>query len=267
MLRTLITCLCYLFAAPLAAHEFWIEAQPWQVQPDAPVAATLHNGQEFEGSEIAYFDRRIARFGRLHDGAIVDYEGRNGDNPAFQADTLPEGLHVLAYESAPQRVTYDDFEAFARFGDHKDLGPFRTLHANRGLPEADFVEAYTRFAKALIAVGDGAGVDRAVGLDHEFVALDNPYTDDLSDGMRLQLFRFGAPRGDAQVELFRRAEDGSVEITLHRTDENGIVTLSVEPGYEYLADAVILFEPSEAMAEASGAVWETDWAALTWAVP
>ena len=52
-----------------------------------------------------------------------------------------------------------------------------------------------------------------------------------------------------------------------QTDDNGVATFPVRPGYSYMVDAVVLREPSDRLAEQFGAVWETLWANLTFAVP
>ena len=114
-------------------------------------------------------------------------------------------------------------------------------------------------------MGDGAGADAEVGLVTEIVAEANPYTDDMSGGFPIRVLYNGAPRADAQVELFARPPSGEVEVSLHRTDADGRVTLPVRPGYSYLADAVVL-RPMEPQAE-KDPVWESLWASLTFAVP
>ena len=116
-----------------------------------------------------------------------------------------------------------------------------------------------------IAVGDGAGADREAGLETEIVALANPYTDDLSDGLPVRVLYQGAPRADAQVELFAKSPEGEVEITLLRTDAEGVALLPVTPGQVYLADAVVV-RPLEPVAE-DDPVWESLWASLTFKVP
>ena len=126
-------------------------------------------------------------------------------------------------------------------------------------------ERYSRYGKALIAVGDGAGADREAGLETEIVALANPYTDDLSDGLPVRVLYQGAPRADAQVELFAKSPEGEVEITLLRTDAEGVALLPVTPGQVYLADAVVV-RPLEPVAE-DDPVWESLWASLTFKVP
>jgi hypothetical protein len=83
--------------------------------------------------------------------------------------------------------------------------------------------------------------------------------------MPLQVFYDRKPRADVQIELFERAPDGSVAITTHRTDADGRAVVPVRPGHTYLADAVAM-RPLDG-SKGNGAVWHSDWAALTFAVP
>jgi hypothetical protein len=105
-----------------------------------------------------------------------------------------------------------------------------------------------------------------MGLAIEIVALANPYTDDLTAGLPVLVLLDASPRGDAQVELFETAPDGTVTTTLHRTDAEGRVTLPVRPGMEYLVDSVVLRAlPNND--PAAGPVWHSDWASLTFRTP
>jgi len=47
----------------------------------------------------------------------------------------------------------------------------------------------------------------------------------------------------------------------------GVALVPVLAGHAYMLDAVVLREPSAVLAEQTGAVWETLWANLTFAVP
>ncbi|MEM8538687.1 MAG: DUF4198 domain-containing protein, partial [Pseudomonadota bacterium] len=180
---------------------------------------------------------------------------------------VSEGLNVAAYQAQNQSLTYNEWEKFQRFIDHKDFGDVRSLHEARGIPVTGFREVYSRHAKTLFGVGESAGADRRVGLETEIVALANPYVDDLTGGMPVQVYYRNGVRADVQVEVFAKAPDGSVAITLHRTDDNGIATFPVQAGFRYLVDAVVLREPSDRLREQTGAAWETLWASLTFAVP
>ncbi|KII18001.1 DUF4198 domain-containing protein [Phaeobacter sp. S60] len=256
------------------AHEFWIAPEKYQVKLGASVQADLRNGQVFSGARLPYFDRNIARFEIWDQAEARPYSGRMGDLPALQLEPPAEGLLVVAHETTPDDLTYDSWEDFAKFAAHKDFTDIEQRHSARNLPRTGFAERYTRHAKSLIAVGSGAGSDRAIGLLIEFVALANPYSDDLSAGLPVELRFQDRPRSHAQVEVFERAPDDTVSITLIRTDADGRAVVSVKSGHVYLLDAVVLrpLDPEATSGHDSATtgkpapVWQTHWAALTFAI-
>lgn len=247
------------------AHEYWIEPEDFQIAPGAALIAELLNGEEFVGVSIAYLPRNFERFEVVSGAAVRPVEGRMGDTPALRMEDVSDGLAIALVETSPASLRYEEWERFLSFAEHKDFPDIEAQHDARGLPREGFRERYTRHAKALVAVGDGAGADRHFGMVTEIVALANPYTDDLSEGLPVQVFFGEEIRPDAQVELFDRGPDGTVRITLHRTDAEGIAQLPVTPGHAYLVDAVVL-EPIETNAPRHP-VWRTYWAALSFAVP
>lgn len=241
------------------AHEFWIDSDNWQVPPGAPLIASLRNGEEFKGVELAYIPRRTTRFEVVQSGTATPLSPRMGDRPAVNTPAAP-GLAVIVHETTPSTLTYKDWDKWLRFTAHKDFPNPAAAHDARGLPRTGFTERYTRHAKALMAVGDGAGADAATGMETEFIALTNPYTG--ADRIEVQLLYQGTPRPDAQVEVFARAPDGTVTVTTDtRTDAAGRAVIAVTPGFDYLLDAVV-FRPG-----AEGAAWRTLWAALSFHVP
>ena len=257
-----------LFASPAVAHEFWIEPLAYQVEADGRLEAHLVNGQDFAGVKIPYLPRGFANFVTFTDiNTAARVRGRAGDMPALQQDPLGEGLNVVVYQANPSTIDYAEWEKFQAFVDHKDFGDILSIHQERGLPEEGFTEIYARFSKSLIGVGDSQGADTRVGLTTEIVALTNPYTDDLTDGVQIQLFYLNEPRAQVQVEVFEKAADETVEVTFYRTDDEGIATFPVKAGHSYMLDAVVLREPSAEAAAETGAVWETLWANMTFAVP
>ena len=257
-----------IFAAGLnvtasSAHEFWIEPERYQVAPQEEIRAKFRNGENLVGVALPYFDRRSLRFERVLGDLREAVAPRSGDNPAFVWTAPTEGLLVIAHETAPSRITYKDWDKFAAFADHKGFDDIRTRHAARGLPENGFTEVYTRHVKALVAVGNGAGEDRTLGLATEFVALANPYTDDLSGGLPVRLLLDGAPRADALIEVFARDAAGTVRVTTTRTDAKGEARVRVMQNTEYFLDAVVL-RPAP---EDDSAVWETLWAGIGFRIP
>ena len=127
---------------------------------------------------------------------------RNGDLPALQV-TAPDrdGLLIFVHQTAPSNLTYRTWEKFLKFATHKDFKDIQSRHEARGLPREGFAESYVRYAKSLIAIGDGNGADQETGVDIEFVATTNPYGANFNREFSARLLYQGQPRGDAQVEV------------------------------------------------------------------
>ena len=259
---------CMIPAVAAQAHEYWLEAEEYQVQPGEKLAVDLRNGQLFEGTRQAYIENRTTRYDAAFNGVIAPVEARMGDRPAYQAAAPDQdGLLVIAHEAAPSSLTYTEWEKFLTFANHKDFPNAAADHAAAGYSQEKFKETYTRHSKALIAVGEGTGSDMALGLQTELIALKNPYTDDLNGEMAVALTYQDAPRRDAQVEVYERNADSAVTVTKYRTDDVGIARFPVSAGMTYLVDSVVL-RPSPVVGETPDSpVWETLWASLTFAVP
>ncbi len=258
-----------LLAAPIAsAHEFWIEPPEFQVENDVPFTADLRNGQLYEGTRQSFFADRNTRFEVIIGDEIVPITGRMGDRPAIQLPApAQDGLMILAHEAAPSTLTYKEWPKFMKFVEHKDFTEAQAIHTKRGWAKEGFKEVYTRHSKSLVAVGDGEGSDRELGLVTEFVALENPYAADFDGTMDVALFYNSAPRVDAQIEIYERDAEDTVTVTITRTDEAGRAAIPLVAGMEYMLDAVVLRPVQSATTVEAGPVWETLWASLTFAVP
>ncbi|MEP1767430.1 MAG: DUF4198 domain-containing protein [Sulfitobacter sp.] len=271
MKRTNVFAICgvLLASAPMAfGHEFWIEPLEFQVQKDAPIEANLKNGELFAGSRQSFFEDRNTFFQAIMGPRTTQITGRMGDRPAIQLPApQEEGLMVLAHEAAPSTITYREWAKFVKFVDHKDFKHALSIHQARGWPQQKFTETYTRHSKSLVAVGHGEGADRALGLETEFIALDNPYGAAFDGVMDLSLLYQGAPRVDAQVEIYARGPDDLVSVSIQRTDAYGKMSLSVQGGYDYMFDAVVLRPAPDADIVEGAPIWETLWATLTFSVP
>lgn len=273
MLRLALAALLALFAGTDKgdAHEFWISPEAYRASAGDGVLANLRVGEEFRGAAQSFLPQNFARFEVITSEGAIPVEGRIGDIPALNAEELPEGLAIIVHETGTQELTWDEWDRFVGFAEHKGLGDVAAMQAERGLDRIDVREDYIRYAKSLVAIGHGRGADSVVGLRTELVALANPYTDDLAGALPVQLWLDGEPRPMAQVEVFARTvnEDGSrgeAELTIYQTDGNGIVVVSVSRGMEYLINAVTL-EPVEDAEGSDPAEWRTLWASLTFEVP
>ena len=247
------------------AHEFWIDPEAHLVAPGETVKANLRVGQEYDGSAFAYIPRSIRRFDYAYQGQVRPVEGTVGDRPAMSLSVPGEGLLVAIHATQDLKLTWDDWERFVAFLEHKDLTWGLAEHDARGLSHENVRERYSRYAKSLIAVGAGAGEDIETGMETEIVALENPYTGDMSDGFDMLALYQGEPLQDVQIEVFEKAGDGTVTITTQRTGADGRATIPVTPGHRYMLDTVTL-RPLEVVGDTDPA-WETLWANMTFEVP
>jgi len=263
---------CALPLGPVLGHEYWLSPQNYQVEKGENIKADFRNGEDFVGSVYSYLPKRVSRFEVIVDGEAKPVEARAGDTPALNiAPPVEDALLVAIMEAAPLSVTYEEWEKFLSFADHKDFPQAEADHIANGWPQDRFKESYTRHAKTLIALGNGQGQDESTGMATEFVALTNPYNEGFDGQMKVALLYQDTPRVDAQIEVFERAPDDSVTISTLRTDAAGEAVIPVTAGHEYLFDAVVL-RPVKGVGtgdavDADEPVWETLWAALTFRVP
>lgn len=258
--------------APAFAHEYWLSPLNYQVESGEKIAAHFRNGEEFVGATFPYLPNRLTRFEVVIEGQAYNLSPRAGDNPALQIPAPgKDALVVVVAETTPSKVTYEEWGKFLSFAEHKDFPEAEADHTANGWSQEKIIETYTRHVKTLIATGTGIGKDAATGMATEFVALTNPYDASFDNQMKVRLLYQDEPRADAQVEVFDRAPDDSVTISLHSTDAAGEAVIPVTAGHEYLLDAVVLRPAAEAKIGAAYTpdepVWETLWAALTFQVP
>jgi len=256
-----------LIAADVNAHEFWIDPERHQVAVGDTVEARLRVGQEYEGGSMSYIPQRTRIYDVALSGTMTPAIARTGDNPAFSQAFDQDGLLTIIHATGDNFITWDDWADFESFVVHKDAAWILDEHDARGLSREKVTEAYSRYAKSLVAVGNGEGDDTEVGLLTEITALENPYTGETGDGVDVRLTYEGAPRGDEQIEVFEKSGDGKVAVFTIRTDEEGVASVPVKPGHRYQLDAVVLREPGPEVDPERGAVWESLWANLTFAVP
>ena len=246
MKNRLIAVTLGLIAAPLAAHDFWLQPQRFQVAPGAPFPVTFQVGhgaarQRWEAPE------RIVFLFDLFDGRRRDVRAQlRSDGPADLVTSFAQpGLHVLALQS-----NYATSELPAiRFNDYAKAEGLALMMATRqrnGTINGPGRERYSRRAKALVQVGaptaaNQALATRAVGLKLEIVPDRNPYALGPTQMLPLHVIFNGKRLAGATVKLTSLEFDAK-PIATAITDRAGRATLRVPPVGEWLVN-VIWSEP------------------------
>lgn len=249
------------------AHEFWLEPEKYQLLLEDSIVLSLKVGQNFKGESLIYNPSNFLTFqtsaiinGDLKTRAV---KSRLGDIPAMKQKAQAAGLNIIAYVSSANSLTYDKAEKFTDFLKNEGLDWVLAAHKKRKLPAQGFNEVFHRYAKALIAVGEGKGKDVRLALPFEWVLLDNPYT--TQGEIKAQLLFSGKPFSNAATTLFIRQKDKLVKSYL-KTNEQGIVSIPRDVFGVYLLNAVHMIEATHEMEMESEAVWESLWASTTFGV-
>jgi uncharacterized GH25 family protein len=245
----------------VAAHEFWVEPQPFTVQPDAQIVFTLRVGEMMRGKSLPFHSSNFQSLTITTRNGTRYLNGIEDDIAALSYTAGESGLHVIAYHSTANQVTFDDWETFRDYVSEEGLDEIAKKHRARNLPDSGFKEDYTRYAKALVQVGPAGEQDRdaARGLPLELVAEDNPYVPGL-ETVRVKLLSAGKPVPGRQITVFRY--DGAVSRSVVNTDARGQAAIPVASGGLFLLNAIDL-QPVEDQT----AVWSSYWASLTFGLP
>ncbi len=260
---------------PVSAHEFWIEASPFQVPVGGLVRVSLHHGERFLGEPVPRDPGTIESFQMIGPDGAHPVVGRGGSVTSFARPELP-GLHIIAYQSGRLRVELpaEEFEQYLR---EEGLEGIADMRAGRDQSDRAGREVYSRCAKALIRVdaasasdgaagaqGDAAGAqdrDRGLGLPLEIVAEGNPCALRPGDEMGLKLLFKRKPLEGATVIAVDRADPR--RLVSQKTDERGRAAFTLaNPGTWMFTTIHMVAAPRDANAD-----WESFWASLTFELP
>ncbi len=244
------------------AHDFWVQPSAFRVAPDTLVTLDLRVGGEFPGEAVARKTERIASFVAIGPGgtetAII---GQDGKSPAGYARFKEPGLYRIAYRGNPSTIELEPakFEAYLR---EEGLEHIIGERAKLGESAAPGKEAYARYAKSFVLVGDapGTGWDKPAGLKIEIVPETDPFGLKAGGEFRCRVLLEGKPL--AGLWLGARSPTQTAEVAGARTDADGRAAFTLPSHGWWLIHGVHMARaPHEA-----GADWESSWASLTFEV-
>jgi uncharacterized GH25 family protein len=241
-----------------SGHDFWIEPTTFHPKSNEVVHVGLRVGHLGEAEKVGRKNDRIERFEIIGPSGKLAIVGVDGESPAGVVRPVAAGIYCIAYQNTPSMHEMEP-EAFRAYLGEEGLDePLRSTGADlqRTRP---YREAYSRCAKALIAVDGGLDQDVAkpVGLDLELVPLENPYGAGSSDALSFQLFFQGRPVANALVGAMALGNPTGEQTV--RSDDAGRVTFRIGRPDIWLIHAVHMVKASES----GDAEWRSYWASLT----
>lgn len=251
-------------AAALAAHDFWLVPEFFQVPAGWHLHVAGQTGMEFPESESAVSLDRIAeaKLVSATESVAVERAAQVGRSLMLEARPPAPGQWwvAVALHPRPIRLTAEQFNEYLA---HEGLPHVLAERKAQGLADRDAHERYTKFAKALVQAGEGGPLvfSRAVGHAIEFVPLDDPFALRPGDEFAARLLFRGEPLAGAVV-FAGRAGAGAGPTAQATTDAEGVARFPLYvPGRWYLKAIHMLRAP-----EGSGFDYESWWATLTFEV-
>ena len=277
-LKLLVSLALLSTATAALAHEFWLEAPRFRLQPGETVNVHTFIGADFKGEP---WTTKAAKIHRLL---------RYGPTPADTANLTPRnfteadtfrtgftfaqpGTHVVLLQSTSSFIELPaaQFTAYLR---EEGLDYALKLRQENEETAKPGREAYSRCAKTLLQVGDPALVPlaadsacrHAYGLPLELVPEQNPYRLAADKALTVRVLRGGRPAFGAAVQVWQR-QPGGLPTTHYatRANQSGRILLRLSGPGPYLL-ATVDMRPAPACLRAR-ADWQSTWASLTFAGP
>ena len=248
------------------AHEFWLDPVDFAPKAGARVPMVQRNGINFLGDSYPYERAMAKRF------TVQDVRGERaikaveGDDPMAEVHVPNAGLAIVAFQRAPDIVTYTSVAQLLVTLDDEGLDALAAQYRAMPNPPATVRESYARYAKTLLKVGAGTGDDRVIGLTMEIVVEGNPYLLAKDAAIVARVLFQGKPAADTQIKVFNRTDPQSPRRI--RSDAEGRISVAGIPPGEVLLSAVVMLPGDPNARDAKlRADWVSHWASLTFKRP
>lgn len=250
-----------LAGAPLAAHDFWLAANPWTPASGTRVTVTANVSDHFPVGTDYTAPERVEQWRvRGPDGDLnVTRDFRREGNSLAADVTLPSSGAYLATMTIAARVTEMKGPSFNSYLHEEGLDWVIAARKAAGVSEATAKERYARYAKVALRNGDGSGahLTRPVGFPAEFVPMTDLTLLHAGQLLTLQLLGDGKPVAGAAVTALA---SGGGHPVMGRTDATGHVTLPIDREGAWLIRTVHMV--TGAQAGAPEVDWDSCWVTL-----
>ncbi len=228
-------------AAPLMAHDFWLQPARFQVAVNAPFSAAFLVGHSVLRERWNNNDRIVA-LKAFFAGRDTDLRRdlRSGNVDLVTRFRDP-GLHVIGMQS---NHAFSDLPAI-RFNDYAKEEGLALITASRERSRSldrPGRERYSRRAKALIQVGAQTSANqesatRPIGLKLEIVPDRNPYALDRSRMLPVHVLYNGRRLANATIKLTNLGNDAK-PIAIAITDQAGRARFRIPASGNWLLNVV-----------------------------
>ena len=258
LLKKIISLFVFYFYCTLSfSHELWLEPVNFNLKPNQILQTHIKVGQNFHGEKYPYIGAETIKLNLFHDTKIIQLKHRDGDYPAIQATLAKKGSYILAYESAPELLQYDNFDKFKSFLEEQGL-----WNQEKYTSSDKISESYTRYAKSIITAGNAPGSDFKTGLLFELVVLNSISNLRNQSDIPVKLYYQDKPYANCQITMFRLFQN-NLDIYKIATNDKGEAKIPMKEGGKFLLNAVYFSKNDNKQINAD---WKSLWASSTFEI-
>ena len=229
-----------------ASHTLFIKPDTFILTPGSTVPLKLIDGT-FETSASRLYDSSIRSAEALGPDAssrdLTDRElSYSGKMTILEAEFDSPGTYLVGVSTRPKKVVLDS-ESFNFYLRYEGLLDERKERADLAETDIAVVERYSKFAKAVVQVGDTRtpNYSEEMGFDVEIVPITNPYSLGVGDVFRARILKDGKPLPNELVYAthenhYSPDEEGIFDEAVKlRSDGEGLIEYPISaPGKWYV---------------------------------
>jgi Domain of unknown function (DUF4198) len=254
-------------ATPAAAHDQWLEAEPFFAATPGREKVYLMMGERFAEAQPLVVKTRD-KFSRFF---IQSSAGRRDILPDVREDVQPillltsgkaSGSFMIAADATPYTIELDAKKFSAYLLEERLVGVL-AARVTAGAEDLPGRERYTRHLKALVQIGQKLDpfATQPVGQELEIVPESHPYGVAPGGQLVVKVLFKGKPLGGQAVTAVNRYR-GEIQSKTWRTDASGRVAFTIPRPGDWMIRLVHM-EPSEQ----KDVDWRSWWSNLTFALP
>lgn len=260
-----VFCLAVVVIVSVAAraHEFWLQPQKYFFAVGETAVIDFKVGENFTGEDWDMKRHKVEQISLFTGAAPVDLQpavkptaGKNLSYTFTQA-----GTHQFFLKSNAAFIELEG-DKFTDYLKEDGIDEILDLRAQRNETHTKAREFYTRYAKLLVQVGEGATpqVTKPVGTLHEIVPQQNPYALKTGDYLTVKVFYAGKVRPHALVKVWTKRNRTTFLQNLY-TENDGTLTFPINSPGEWMVSSVKMVPSAR-----TGADYESAWASLVFAI-
>lgn len=256
----------------LQAHEFWFAPIPSPQAAGDRVTLRLQVGELFTGEPAGFSiptTRTLLHFAHNFQADLRPFLPSEAPEAEVALELDAPGTHLLAYDSAPLRITLEAVKFHAYLHD-EGLDFVKTQREQAGTATQPARERYRRHIKTLVGVGPLPQTTQApdptyatqVGQRLELTPLRNPLALATGDTLPLSIVFDGKPLVGALVKAWHK-HDGQLVMIRATTSPLGHVTFNLPYTGDWMVSVVHMIPVQDAK---EGVDWDSFWGNLSFHV-